>query len=168
MKTKKATPDSDLLRRMFLYDPVTGRVKRRHYVKGARRDVGSKTPKGYITVMINGSSFLLHNLIWKMQMGRDPSPGYIVDHSDNIQTNNRWSNLREATNSQNSCNKKIRRDNTTGFKGVGPANKWGRHQAAITVQGKRRSLGYYYDPAEAHAAYVAASKSVHGEFARER
>jgi hypothetical protein len=135
-------------------------------IPGRQAVVGTVTKKGYRSVEIGGSAFQLHNIIWKMETGLDPLPGCIIDHVDNDQGNNKWGNLREATHSQNSCNKKMRVDNRSGLKGVGAPNKWGHHQATITVNGRRRSLGYFADAGDAHAAYVRAAKEVHGEFAR--
>jgi len=55
---------------------------------------------------------------------------------------------------------------TSGYKGVSWSKGMGMWWAQITVDGRHRNLGYYHDPALAHAAYVSAANRLHGEFAR--
>lgn len=89
-----------------------------------------------------------------------------VDHIDSDGLNNRRSNLRLATVSQNHFNSRISKRNTSGFKGVSfekRANKW---LARIKIDGKVKWLGYYNNPEDAGAAYAKASPEVHGNFGR--
>jgi hypothetical protein len=94
-----------------------------------------------------------------------------VDHKEPPLTlDNRRSNLRIATGSQNHANSLRARNNTSGFKGVvfqhaKPAH-YKRWRAVIKVHGKRISLGVYATPEEASAAYKTAASKYHGEFAR--
>jgi hypothetical protein len=80
--------------------------------------------------------------------------------------NNKFANLRVATYSQNMGNRCAPRTNTSGYKGVSWSKGMGMWWAQITVDGRHRNLGYYHDPALAHAAYVSAANRLHGEFAR--
>jgi hypothetical protein len=75
-------------------------------------------------------------------------------------------NLRSATPSQNTCNRKINSNNTSGYKGVSwyyPTGKW---RAVIQVEGKQLRLGYFNTKEEAYAAYCEAALKYYGEFAR--
>lgn len=57
----------------------------------------------------------------KMKMHRlimNAPDGLQVDHRNHNGLDNRRENLRICTNTENSRNRRIRRDNTTGFKGV--------------------------------------------------
>ena len=93
--------------------------------------------------------------------------GMKVDHVDGNGLNNRRANLRQASHSQNICNQRRRADNRSGFKGVSPSRRTSRKwMARITVEGQRKRLGYFDTPEEAHAAYVEASRRLHGNFAR--
>ncbi len=95
----------------------------------------------------------------------DPD-GLQVDHRHGNGLDNRRSNLRVATGLQNSRNARIRKDNSSGFKGVSwnkSARKW---HARIKVDGSRINLGNYETPEAAHAAYAKASAELHGEFGR--
>jgi len=88
--------------------------------------------------------------------------GVQVDHRDHATLNNRRTNLRPATRSQQKQNKRIQRNNKSGFKGVRARNrKW---NARIWTSGRSVSLGYYATPEEASAAYITAAKALHEDF----
>ena len=91
-------------------------------------------------------------------------PGAQVDHRDGDGLNNRRSNLRLATHSQNQANQlRLRPDNTTGFKGVIRCrNKW---QAKIWNCGKVVHLGTFSTAEQAAAAYDRKALELFGEFA---
>lgn len=84
------------------------------------------------------------------------------DHRNHDTLDNRRLNLRIATKSQNSQNRRVRIDNKTGCPGV----HWhlGKWQARITIKGKRVSLGHFSEKQNAIAAYRAAAPAVYGEF----
>ena len=95
----------------------------------------------------------------------DPD-GLQVDHIDGDSLNNRRSNLRVATASQNSQNTKRRKDNGSGFKGVSFDKARGLWNARIWSKCELKRLGYYRCRTAAAVAYVKASRELHGEFAR--
>ncbi len=88
-----------------------------------------------------------------------------VDHKDGNGCHNWEDNMRLVTSGENARNVGKRADNTSGYKGVyfkKQNQKWG---AQIQVNREHRHLGYFDTPKEAHTAYVAAAKEIHGEFA---
>jgi len=89
-----------------------------------------------------------------------------VDHINGDGLDNRRSNLRVATRSENLRNKGPQRSNTSGFKGVSWAKRARKWESQIRVDGKRRHLGYHPTPEAAHAAYCRAARELHGDFAR--
>lgn len=92
--------------------------------------------------------------------------GFETDHKDGNGLNNMRGNLRSVTRSQNQQNQHLRRDNTSGAKGVSwdkNAEKW---RADIRANGKRLFLGYFASVDEARIAYAVASQDVHGTFGR--
>jgi len=95
-----------------------------------------------------------------------PPPGMEIDHVDLNGCNNQRYNLRICTHSQNQMNINKRRDNTSGYKGV-TWNKW-HHSwyAFIRINGRRISLGYFYDPKDAARAYDCKAIELFGESAR--
>lgn len=90
----------------------------------------------------------------------------IVDHINGDTLDNRKQNLRIATPLQNARNKRIAKNNTSGYRGVEwmPARK--KWRAVIRVEGKRRSLGCYTDILAAAAAYDSAARNIFGDFYR--
>lgn len=90
------------------------------------------------------------------------------DHINGDTLDNRHSNLRMATHSENMRNRPMMKTNKSGFKGVylrkgKKENPW---RAEIQKDKKRITLGYFPTPEDAHAAYATAAKQLFGEFAR--
>lgn len=107
----------------------------------------------------------LHNVVWERHFGEIPH-GMTVDHHNVDSLDNRISNLRLATRSQQNRNQKVRKDSSTGFRGVTWYERYGQYAARIRVHGKLTFLGYFDDPVDAARAYNAAATEQHGEFAR--
>lgn len=103
----------------------------------------------------------------RLQQFLKPSPSW-ADHrsqrSGQSCLNNRQSNLRFATPSQNSQNKARPRIGNGIYKGIS-AHSPNRWRARIKVGGVRLSLGSFASPEEAAAAYDAAAITHFGEFA---
>jgi hypothetical protein len=89
-----------------------------------------------------------------------------VDHKNVIPDDDRWDNLREATEAQNRRNVHAYRNNTTGFKGVSYMKKLGKFRATITFNWKQMHIGVFDSAEEAHQAYSAKAYELFGEFAR--
>lgn len=165
-------PPAEYIRQIFDYNPETGvlRWKNRTDVlpawngRFAGKTIGEKTSWGYLAVTINGKTYMLHNLIWVYMTGNEPSG--IVDHEDLNRTNNKWNNLRDATRSENQCNRRIQSNNTSGYKGVTFDKSRNLWSARVNLQGKVYNLGRFKTAEEAHAIYLKAAKEKHGEFVR--
>jgi len=100
----------------------------------------------------------MHRIIMQAKSGE------FVDHKNGNPLDNQRTNLRFCTRSLNAANSKLRRTNTTGFKGVWKDRNYFR--AEIKINQKKKSLGYFPTPEQAHAAYIAAAKELFGDFAR--
>jgi hypothetical protein len=91
--------------------------------------------------------------------------GFVVDHKDGNTLNNQKINLRICTRSQNGANRKIQKNNTSGYPGVSKSrNKW---QANIMVNKKSKHLGVFETPEMAYNAYKLECKKAFGEFFKE-
>ena len=93
------------------------------------------------------------------------SDGRCGDHINHQTIDNRRSNIRIATRSQNLQNQLIRSNNTSGYKGVSyhkPSRKWLAH---IGINGRLRHLGGYSTREEAAEVYRKAASELYGEFA---
>src|SRR5579859_378926 len=55
-----------------------------------------------VAVKIDGSRFKVHRVIWKLMTGKEPD---LIDHRNRNPLDNRWENLRTATNGQNCMNR---------------------------------------------------------------
>lgn len=152
------------LRELLHYDPETGIFRwsknRRNVVAGTV--AGSPTSDGYRQICVDMNRYRAHRLAWLYVY--DEWPGGCIDHINQIKTDNRISNIRVASVSQNSFNTTIRSLNTSGFKGVSfhkIRNKW---QARSTINGKAKSLGLFDTAIQASEAYENYAKKHHGEF----
>jgi len=157
--------DFDRVNEVLSYDPETGFFHWKVKI-GDRSPVG-KLAGGYAVnghwrIRIDGHYYFAHRLAWLLMKG--VWPAYEVDHKNRVRDDNRWSNLREANHSQNHANCDIRSDNTSGYKGVQFDKQKNKFLAQAYKDGKRVHVGFFDDPAEAHAAYCAKSKELHGEF----
>jgi hypothetical protein len=89
-----------------------------------------------------------------------------LDHHNGNPQDNRISNLRLSTTSQNGMNRGPQKNNTSGLKGVvwdKARNKWA---ARIKINQKMINLGRFDCPAAASFAYQIASDNLHKEFGR--
>lgn len=104
----------------------------------------------------------MHRLI----MGLNKGDVNEVDHilGKPTRNDNRRYNLRIATISQNNINQPIRKDNTSGIKGVNWDSKEGKWRARIQIEKKRFNLGSYDDIQDAADARKTAEDILHGDF----
>ena len=105
----------------------------------------------YLKICIDYRVYLAHRLAWFYVHKSWPS---LIDHIDRDGLNNRISNLRDCSCSQNSHNTGLTKRNTTGFKGVSYLPKRNKYHAQLCVLGKRLHVGYFNSAEEAHLAYV--------------
>ena len=92
--------------------------------------------------------------------------GKIVDHIDGNGLNNRRSNIRSASPRQNQANRKLSKNNTSGYRGVNFNKRYGNWKARIyTGGGAQKQLGTFATPEEAAVAYDMAAVQQYGEFA---
>jgi hypothetical protein len=91
--------------------------------------------------------------------------GLQVDHIDADGLNNLSSNLRIVTASQNQMNMR-KHTKKTGLKGAYYHKRDQRWISQITINRKHVYLGCFDNELDAHNAYCAASKIIHGEFGR--
>ena len=89
-----------------------------------------------------------------------------VDHRDGDGLNNCRSNLRLATQAQNTKNQALRLNSKSGFKGASYSTRDKVWRAHIKVNYKQISLGTFSTAEDAHAAYCVAATKYHGEWAR--
>jgi hypothetical protein len=152
---------------LLSYDPLTGdlRWKQRRKQIPAGALAGHIHNTGYRNVRIRGERIMAHRIAWMLHYRSWPEMN--LDHKNLDKSDNRIENLRLATKAQNQANRRAHKTNKSGFKNVvyreKNLKKW---EARIATGKKRRLIGYFDTPEEAHAAYVAEAVRLHGEFAR--
>lgn len=92
--------------------------------------------------------------------------GFEVDHRNHLTLDNRRSNLRLCTSSQNKHNMQIGRANKSGYKGVSRTKQGKPWMASIRHDGKTVYLGTYEGILQAAEAYNQAAVRFFGEFAQ--
>jgi hypothetical protein len=92
--------------------------------------------------------------------------GYDVDHINGNKLDNRKSNLRVATRSQNNYNKSVQSNSTSGFKGVSWSTQKNKWRARIHVDKQEINLGFFEYTIDAVMAYNEAAMKYHQSFAK--
>ncbi len=105
---------------------------------------------------------MVHRIIWALHTGTWPKD--FIDHADGTKLNNRFENLREATRSEQSQNRAVRKTQKYS-KGVHKHGQSGKYRATIYHNGKSHSLGLHRTPEAAAAVYNAAAEKLFGKFA---
>lgn len=122
------------------------------------------SPQGYVTSGGNTNLLFKDLLLHRVVLGA--KKGQFVDHINGNKLDNRRQNLRLCNQSQNGANTKMRKNNTSGYKGVTwitTANKW---KAQIMINRKMYNLGLFGAPEEANLAYKTRALLEWGEFAK--
>lgn len=160
------TITQERLKEVLDYDPETGifRWLKKISDKNVVGNVAGweEGKDGYIVISIYGIKYKAHLLAWLYTYGVWPSK--FLDHRDTVKSNNRISNLREATKSQNNVNKGLMSNNTSGYKGITFDKYTNRWKCRLSFNGKTYDLGRYDSPKEAAKAYDKASLKYHDEF----
>jgi hypothetical protein len=161
----KPLPSLDYVLSRLNYDPDTGvfRWKTSDRDRFTGEVAGCVNPRGYRQIVIEGITYMAHRLAWLISTGEEPVDQ--IDHIDTERDNNRFSNLRQATCSENQRNRGILANNSSGATGVYLNKRRMVYRATIKLHGKSIHLGEFYDIVDAIAARREAAIKVHGEFA---
>lgn len=138
---------------VFLWKAKTGRKVR----VGERAGTRSKAHI-YRVIRIDRVNYYESVLAWFYVTGSWPK--YQVDHRNRIRDDNRWSNLRLATNKQNHENVGPQKNSTSGVKGVTVCTQTGLWLARITHNGVMKNLGRYKAKTDAVRARKAAERQL--------
>ena len=157
---------AERLREVLHYDPETGEW--RWLISTNRKiRIGSKAGSignGYEVIVFNRKLYKSHRLAWLYMTGEWPRCH--IDHADMDRSNNKWSNLRQATITQNNANRHAQKNNRAGLKGVYYHKANRKYCAQTNVGGVQRYLGIFITKEEAHNAYVNAARVEFGDYFR--
>jgi hypothetical protein len=156
-------PPPEVLRSLLDYNPETGelrwKVNRSQRVKAG--DIAGYTHYGYRKIGILGFHYFAHRVIYSLYHGCEVPTDAMIDHLNGNPCDNRISNLRIATCSENCLNISRKRNNRSGHTGIGwmVANeKW---RARVTIGGTQHYLGLFDTKEEAIAARERAEQEHH-------
>jgi hypothetical protein len=114
--------------------------------------------RGYISIEIDGRSYLAHRVAWLHAKGSWPNG--VVDHINGDCADNRLTNLRDVSRFVNMQNRRRASSNSkSGLLGACPSG--GKFRSTITVAGKTVNLGDYDTAEAAHLAYISAKRDMH-------
>lgn len=156
----------EILKSRLHYNPETG-IFTRIWCEIKKHKIGAEAgrlhPYGYRLIKVCDTEFMAHRLAWLYMTGEWPE--LCVDHVNGVRDDNRWMNLRVATDIENRRNRKVSVVNKSGCSGVTwePNKKLWR--ASIMHGGKRCSLGRHKHIEDAIAARKAAERKYWGDFA---
>lgn len=157
-RPKGGTPSltAERLREVVTYNKTTGvfvwLVARGSIKPGSI--AGCDDGDGYLVFQIDGVLHKAHRLAWLYVTGEWPED--LIDHRNRIRSDNRFSNLRQATNQQNLHNRDV--STVAGFYWYKRHAKWAAH---IRIDGKTKWLGMFENSADARQAYLDAKKHYH-------
>lgn len=157
----------DYLKSVIRYDTETGDFT---WLKSVskRVSVGQSAgyvDEGYLKIKIDGTKYRAHRLAWFYVHG--VWPDNLLDHEDGDALNNRISNLRLATRTQNNRNKTMYSNNTSGVTGVTWCNEMLAWRVRLRLNGVNNHLGFFADLEEATIAADGFRQNHHEEFYRE-
>ena len=147
-----------------LLDYVEGglywKVSTSNRVKVGER-AGTLEKTGYRRIKVDGKYYREHQLVFLYHEGWIPK---LIDHRDGERGNNMFENLREACFSTNAMNSTIRKNNSSGVKGVywhKAAKKW---CVEVKAFGKRVHRSWHSCLELSELVAIEARKTYHGEF----
>ena len=105
-----------------------------------------------------------HSLMHRMII--DTPKGMLTDHINGDKLDNRRSNLRIATKSENMMNAGMRTNNKSGFKGVTWSKNAKKWASQIMINGRHIHFGYFDDPKDAALAHDNGARKYHLDFAK--
>lgn len=163
--------DIDLLRTLLRYEPDTGKL----FWLERTPDLFVSNPNKTATQLCNwwnnrfanteaftatgvygcragrifGQNYYAHRVIWALHYGAWPRN---IDHIDGDRANNPITNLRSVEHLANMQNKKLYSSSSSGTHGVAWNKRASKWQCYITVDRKRRHIGYFTSKTDAIAA----------------
>jgi hypothetical protein len=181
---KKDLPSLDLLRKLFRYDSVSGKLYWRERTPDMftnEKKLAVKFSKlwntryadkpcgyyrnGYLNTAIFGKEYFVHRIVWAIHTNKKLSD-YEIDHINGKRDDNRIINLRIVNKNQQNKNLSVRNDNTSGIKGVSYDKNRKQWEAKIQSDNKKIFLGRFKIIEDAIAARKQAEQKYFGEYSR--
>jgi len=114
-----------------------------------------KNGKGYAYKIREYKALFLHNFVFELLCIPVPD-GFELDHWNRDKLDNQFANLRIVTNAHNQYNRGLRKDNSSGFRGVSWYETKSKWRTQIKHRGTVLHLGYFQSLEEAIEARLRA------------
>jgi len=128
---------------------------------GEIRRIGGKSPlrtsmnnKGYLQIKVDNTSLRPHRAVALAWIGVPEDPNMMVNHKDEIRTNNNVDNLEWTTNRENLSHSLLKKDKSSKYIGVSWNKSRSKWKAQIRIDGKVTFLGYHDSEEDARNAYL--------------
>jgi len=185
MSAARVSPE--VMRQLVQYEPDTGRMfwlrRSERWFKDGRQSAAhncaiwngkyagleamnyrkagsSSTGGGYLVGNMMGRVYRSHHVAFVLFYGRWPTLD--IDHINRVRTDNRITNLREVTRSENLRNVGSRANSTSKVRGVCWAKERSQWNARINTGERYKNLGYFDDERDAIAARLNAEAKYWG------
>ena len=152
MSIMSKTSNFDFLFEYLRYNETKGEftwIKRPNKNIHLHTRAGTKNSAGYRTITLFGKRYPEHRLAWFYVHGEMPK--HEIDHINQIRDDNRISNLRQVTRSENQRNK-TRKDSRVDEIGIWWCRRRKRYIAEISLNGKKVYQKSFTDIDEAISA----------------
>lgn len=126
----------DELKQYLHYDPLTGVFCR---VNNSRGKSGSINKSEYRVISVKNKPYYAHRLAWLYMTGEFPKG--MLDHINQIKSDNVFTNLREADKALNSKNTPVRSHSQVGYKNIGFDKRDNTYCVKIIRNGKEYYFG---------------------------
>jgi hypothetical protein len=113
--------------------------------------------------MLDGRRYGEHQLVWLAETGAFPTQK--LDHINGVRDDNRIANLRLATSKQNNENASLRKDSSSGRRGVSWRARSQKWVAQIQHNNRKIHLGYFDTVEAAHFAYIQSATQLFTHYA---
>ena len=149
MVCAKPSPSQAYLMSILDYDATTGVLSWKHRKAAAvatnrrwagREALNSLNQRGYRHGMIDGHNVMAHRIIWKLVTGEDPET---IDHINGDRADNRFTNLRSVSATENMQNWPLPASNRSGVIGVYWGTRERRWIARIKLNRVTKHLGTF-------------------------
>jgi len=143
------------LKKTLRYEPFTGNFYWLIPAPGRKMNTpaGCSHSDGYRRICLNYTSYFSHRLAYFYMTG---SWSKEIDHENHVRDDNRWHNLKAATERENQQNKTKQKNNTSGITGVSWCSSSKKWKAYIKVKTKTVTLGRFVKKQKAIAVRKAA------------
>ena len=133
---------------------------------GQKRVVGAMAghirPDGYFRVRFAGKSHQRSRIVWLMHHGY--MTDLEIDHINRVRNDDRIENLREANHFENTQNRGLAKNSTTGHTGVYYNKRDKTWFARVFMDGEHLHVGCFKNKEDAIAARAEKAKKLRGEF----